>query len=71
MQADIEKLVNGGITFADIFDAVKPEKSAPFCLDGYTSINAGQADANHECLRVKVRERSTLYACRTVFGLLV
>lgn len=46
--------MNSGITFNDIFDLKKPNSTAPFCPTGYTSINAGQADAKHECLKLKV-----------------
>lgn len=54
-QAQIEALVNAGTKFSDIFEepATKvADKEA--CPSGFTSINAGQAGANRECLKLKV-----------------
>lgn len=61
-QRQIENIVNSGITFADIFDLKTPNKTAPFCPTGYTSINAGQADAKHECLKLKDNSSRTKLA---------
>ena len=55
LQRQVEAIIDSGIKFLDIFDFVKPNATAPFCPAGYTSINAGQADAKHECLKLKVR----------------
>jgi hypothetical protein len=52
-QRQVEAIIDSGIKFLDIFDYVKPNTTAPFCPTGYTSINAGQADAKHECLKLK------------------
>ena len=54
-QAQIEALVDAGTKFSDIFEepATKvADKEA--CPPGFTSINAGQAGANRECLKLKV-----------------
>lgn len=55
LQRQVEAIIDSDIKFLDIFDYLKPNTTAPFCPDGYTSINAGQADAKHECLKLKVR----------------
>lgn len=54
LQRQVEAIIDSGIKFLDIFDFVKPNATAPFCPTGYTSINAGQADSKHECLKLKV-----------------
>lgn len=54
LQRQIERIIDSGIKFSDIFDLKTPNKTAPFCPAGYTSVNAGQADAKHECLKLKV-----------------
>lgn len=47
--AEIKALVDGGITFTDIFDAVAASNNT--CAAGYTRIRAGSA--SDECLKVK------------------
>ena len=54
LQKEVEALIDSDIKFTDIFDYQKPANSTPFCAAGYTSINAGQADSKHECLKLKV-----------------
>ena len=43
--------------FADIFDEAEPvalaEGERPTCPDGFTSINAGHEDGDHQCLRLR------------------
>jgi len=43
--------------FEDIFDEVEPvvavEGERPTCSDGFTSINAGHEDGDHQCLRLR------------------
>jgi len=47
----------GRYTFADIFDEAEPVMSGDAdtgaCPDGYTSINAGHEDGDHQCLRLR------------------
>lgn len=69
LQTEIENLVNvDKVVFTDIFDVQKPNTTAPFCAPGFTSINAGQADANHECLRVKVSKWNSNVSDAYLFG---
>lgn len=55
-QAQVEAIVNSGIKFSDIFEEPAAKVAAnETCPEGFTSINAGQAGANRECLKLKVR----------------
>ena len=45
----VQKAVEGGITFSDIFDVKDPDANGG-CADGYTSVNT---TTGHECLQVK------------------
>ncbi|MCB1756917.1 MAG: DUF839 domain-containing protein [Gammaproteobacteria bacterium] len=47
--SDVRALIDGGITFDDIFDAVDPAEDGT-CADGYTSINT---EPGQECLTLK------------------
>lgn len=47
--SDIKTLIDGGVTFADIFDSAAPSSGS--CPDGYTSINAN--GVGQECLKLK------------------
>ncbi|MFA7238740.1 MAG: alkaline phosphatase PhoX [Sulfuricellaceae bacterium] len=58
--AEIQAYVDGGITFADMFDAVVPGKDANgaySCADGYTGVSHGHAsqagNTYNECLKLK------------------
>ncbi len=47
--ASIQKAIEGGVTFSDIFTAVDPESDGS-CQEGFTSISTTDG---HECLQVK------------------
>lgn len=49
--AEVRALIDEGLEFNDIFEAIEPNSAAPFCADGYTHVRSGStAD---ECLMVK------------------
>lgn len=39
--------------FEDIFDEVEPDEGSGSCPDGFTSINAGHEDGDHQCLKLR------------------
>lgn len=53
-QEDIKTMIDGGITWSDIFEEpVKKVSDTESCPEGYTSINAGHQGAKRECLKLK------------------
>jgi secreted PhoX family phosphatase len=48
---EIKQLIDANKTFTDIFEEAEPIDGA--CPDGFTSINAGHGDGDHQCLKVK------------------
>lgn len=66
-QAQIEALINAGTKFSDIFEEPATKVAdKESCPSGFTSINAGQAGANRECLKLKVlasARRASVICC--------
>ncbi len=59
LQAQIAAIIDSGIKFSDIFEEPAAKVAATeACPDGFTSINAGQAGGNRECLKLRVRPNS-------------